>query len=255
VTDRDTLLSTVLANPADYTARLVLADLLRESDDPDEQARGRFLWAGVTAAGFRDHELIDDPLYYSAQEEINAVAVAGYPALWLSALGLGPQPLTVGNWAWDCTLDRVTVRMGATVGTFSRGMLSELTVTLGEWYDIAPAALLAWPVEAVSVSDVPGLTIRAEPPGDERTEWRLSGSLTLQLPRPAGRRRNPLLRLNEAMFGPEGEVEPAPSSRWSAEREFSERGKLVADIVRMSEAVVDAIRSQSAGLWPTPGRR
>jgi uncharacterized protein (TIGR02996 family) len=39
VTDRDTLLAAVLADPLDDTARLVLADLLRESDDPEERAR------------------------------------------------------------------------------------------------------------------------------------------------------------------------------------------------------------------------
>ena len=43
VTDRDTLLAAILEDPADDTARLVLADLLRESGDPHAQARGRFL--------------------------------------------------------------------------------------------------------------------------------------------------------------------------------------------------------------------
>ena len=113
VTDRDTLYATVLADPADDTARLVLADLLRESDDPDAQARGRFLWAGVTAAQFRDHELIDDPLYYTDLRELAGVAAerptrpCGY-----RRLGPGPQPADPSDWAWDCTLDRVTVRIG-----------------------------------------------------------------------------------------------------------------------------------------------
>ncbi|HVL15267.1 MAG TPA: TIGR02996 domain-containing protein [Gemmata sp.] len=41
MTDRDHLLAAVLADPADDGARLVLADLLRDGDDPDAQARGR----------------------------------------------------------------------------------------------------------------------------------------------------------------------------------------------------------------------
>ncbi|VTT97593.1 unnamed protein product [Gemmataceae bacterium] len=63
-----------LADPADDTARLVLADLLRESDDPDQQARGRFLWAGVTAARWsRDNDVIDDPLNGTSQRELRTL--------------------------------------------------------------------------------------------------------------------------------------------------------------------------------------
>jgi uncharacterized protein (TIGR02996 family) len=39
VTARDTLLASVLDDPSDDTARLVLADHLRDSDHPDERAR------------------------------------------------------------------------------------------------------------------------------------------------------------------------------------------------------------------------
>src|SRR5262245_35488686 len=58
VTEQETLLAAVLEDPSDDTARLVLADLLRESDDPEARALGRFLWAGVTASRFRDAEPI-----------------------------------------------------------------------------------------------------------------------------------------------------------------------------------------------------
>ena len=61
VTDRETLLAAILDDPSDDTTRLVLADMLRESDDPDAVARGRFLWAGVTASQFCGHDVIDDP--------------------------------------------------------------------------------------------------------------------------------------------------------------------------------------------------
>ena len=39
VSDRDTLLAAILNDPADDTARLVLADVLRESDNPDAHTR------------------------------------------------------------------------------------------------------------------------------------------------------------------------------------------------------------------------
>ena len=91
VTNRDTLLATILNDPADDTARLVLADMLRESDDPDLQARGRFLWAGVTAHQFRDCDVIAEPLYYAPQHELAAMASGGYPARWTPGWLGSPQ--------------------------------------------------------------------------------------------------------------------------------------------------------------------
>ena len=174
VTDRDTLLAAILNNPADDTARLVLADLRRESDEAEAQARGRFLWAGVTASRFRDTEVIDDPLYYTATGEIAAVASAGFPARWFADLGLGPRPLTTGDWVWDNTYDRVAVRVGDSVGTFTRGMMAELTLTLADWYSLSPAALAAWPIERVIITDVPGLVFAVESPGYPGRGWRLT---------------------------------------------------------------------------------
>ncbi|WP_439624934.1 TIGR02996 domain-containing protein [Gemmata sp.] len=133
MSDHSHLWAACLADPADDTARLVLADLLRESDDSDAQAKGRFLWAGVTAAGFRDADLIDDPHYYAAQAELGAVAASGAPARWLGLLWIGPDPLTRSDWAWDATRDRVTVRIGDTLGTYVRGMLAEVAASLEQW--------------------------------------------------------------------------------------------------------------------------
>jgi len=104
LTARETLLATVLENPDDDTARLVLADLLRESDNAEERARGRFVWAGITAASYRDADLIEDKLFYIAQAEIAAVAADGFPAQWLAAIGVGPSPLTTRDWVWDTTV-------------------------------------------------------------------------------------------------------------------------------------------------------
>jgi uncharacterized protein (TIGR02996 family) len=75
VPDHDKLHAAILNDPADDTARLIMADMLRESDDTEAQARGRFLWAGVTASRFRDEELIEDRLYSTATGEIAVVAL------------------------------------------------------------------------------------------------------------------------------------------------------------------------------------
>src|SRR5262249_46585307 len=144
--------------------------------DPADVALGRFLWAGVTARGFAGDELIDDPLYYAALREITAVTAAGYPAAWVSALGLGPNPLTRRDWGWDSTLARVTVRVGDSAAVFTRGLLAELAVGLGEWYASAGAALASWPVGSVTVSDVPGLSFAAGPSG---AGWKLAARLRL----------------------------------------------------------------------------
>jgi len=152
LTDHAILLATSLDNTTDDTVRLVLADLLRESDDPEGQARGRFLWGGVTAATFRDEQIIEDSLYYTAQGELVAVTTAGDPARWLNSLGIGPSPLLSKDWFWDCAYDRVTIRIGDVLGIFARGMLSELSLTLGEWYAVGSKAFTSWPLERVSIT-------------------------------------------------------------------------------------------------------
>jgi uncharacterized protein (TIGR02996 family) len=158
--ERAALFAAVLAQPADDTARVVLADWLEEHGEGDF---GRFLRAGVAASRYRGAEYIDDPSYYAALREIAAVATTGEPARWLSALGVGPSPLTGGDWAWDSAGDRVTVRVGGTSGVFTRGLLSELVVPLADWYEVAPRALAAWPLEGATITDVPGLTFIVGP--------------------------------------------------------------------------------------------
>ena len=101
------------------------------------------------ASRFRGPDLIDDPDYYAALRTVAEVAANGNPALWLSALGLGPSPLAFGDWASDHEGDRVSVRVGPSVGVFTRGLLAELEVTLGEWYAVAAPALAVWPLERV----------------------------------------------------------------------------------------------------------
>jgi uncharacterized protein (TIGR02996 family) len=246
MSDRDAILAAILADPADDTARLVLADLLRESELPDDRARGRFLWAGVTAARHRDDRLIDDPLYYGAQREIEAVASAGYPARWLSALGVGPQPLGERDWAWDSNLDRVTVRVGEARGAFTRGLLSHLAVTLAECDAVVPPALAAWPLEEVAASDVPGLSLDIV-----RTVsgWRLEARLRLP------RRRVPLgggtipAAVAPAPFLTE---EPAV---WRAQELFPDRPALVASFSSARAHLIADLQDAAGDRWPRPPRR
>lgn len=95
MTDHNAILAMIRDNPADDTLRLVLADLLRESNNPDEQALGRFLWAGVTA--FRLSQSPEDPVNQTALAEIVNVTHEGHPARWLADLRLGPSPLSKGD--------------------------------------------------------------------------------------------------------------------------------------------------------------
>ena len=158
--ERAALFSNVLNDPADITARLVLADWLEEHG---EDQFGRFLRAGVVSSRYRDAEYIDDPDYYAALRVLAGVATGGAPARWLSALGVGPSPLTGGDWAWDNAGDRVSVRVGGTTGVFTRGLLSELVLPLADWFEFAPRARAAWPVELGTDTGVPGLAFTIGP--------------------------------------------------------------------------------------------
>ncbi|MDB5306469.1 MAG: hypothetical protein JWO38_671 [Gemmataceae bacterium] len=48
-------------------------------------------------------------------------------------------------------------RVGSAAGVFVQGMLAELAVTLDECVTSGAAALARWPVERITVLDVPGL--------------------------------------------------------------------------------------------------
>jgi len=245
VTDRHTLLAGVLAEPADDTIRLVLADLLRESDDIADQALGRFLWAGVTAAQFRHHDNIDDPIYYTAHAEIEAVAVEGHLYRWLSALGAGSISPRSDLWLWDCMLDRVTVRGGELVGVFTRGLLAELTLEWEEWLTIAPVVLSAWPLEVVNVADRPGLSLAIvqSDPG-----WQVTGGL--EVPRRRGRMTGSVIPSADA---------PIPfltgeRTEWRVEELFADRESMVAAIGSVSARLAADLREVAGDRWPQPLR-
>ena len=207
VTNRDTLLAAILEDPADDTARLVLADLSRESDDPDAQALGRFLWAGVTASRFRDADVIEDSLYYTATGEI---PVPQGNRLSGSPIRIGPRPLTkvIGR---GTTPDRVGVRIGDSVGMFVRGMLAnsrharELVILRG-----GGAGELAR--RSVIITAVPGLVFAVESPGSSPRDWFLAARLRVPRRNVALGGRQALPPATGLMPRPDSRCNPAPDS-------------------------------------------
>lgn len=254
VSDREALLAAILADPADDTLRLVFADFLRETDDPNDRMLGRFIWAGVTAARFGGHDLIDDPLYYTAQREIASVAGAARPAHWLSALGLGPRPFAPRDWIWDSTLDRVTVRSGPTVGAFTRGMLAELVIGLDDWYELGAAILARWPVERVTFAESSEPVFWIDAPREDRPLWRLTGVSSFVVHRrPAGRRRR-MGRLLAGLFGsPESEVPPVEPMR-SVVADFPDRAAMLLGLAQTSARLIEELRCGPSWLAPQSRR-
>ena len=184
--------------------------------------------------------MIDDPLYYTATGEIAAVASAGYPARWFADLGLGPRPLTKGDWLWDNTYDRVAVRIGDSVGTFTRGMLAELTVTLADWYAVASACAGGVAGERVVSGELRGMTFRIEPPGGGTAARVVAHRLADgPAPQPAG---TPAQAARAAGCGdlrhPDSAPPPLSPMRFTARGEFPNRDALVRQARSVSETLV-----------------
>jgi hypothetical protein len=205
----------------------------------------------VTAARYRREDVIEDRFYYEALGEISAVASAGFPVRWLADLGLGPRPVAPGDWAWDNAYDRVSVRVGNSAGSFERGMLAGLSVTLGEWHAAGGRALASWPLERTAVTDVPGLSFSVEPPDADRPGWRLSAALSLQPRRPQAAPRGLFARLVAVVAAPlVGAARPESPRRWSAEEVFPDRAALVAAVSPASARLVVRVRSAAGDWWP-----
>ena len=227
MTDRDALLAAALENPSDDTARLVLADYLEEHGEPE---LGRFVRAGVTASRFRFRgpEPDEQELFDAALAEIAALARAGSPVGWVAALGLGPRPLTPADGvAEHVTDDRVSVRIGPARAEFQRGMLIRLSITLGEWYDIAGRAMAAWPLERVLIRELPGVGFWVEPPVEDRPGWTLEASLSVPPSRQIeSTRRQALaeLLMPPALGGGRLRRPSRTAPRWSARWPLPRRG-------------------------------
>ncbi len=243
--ERSSLLSHVLGDPSDDTARLVLADWLEEHSEED---LARFLRAGVVAARYSTVAIIDDPHYYAALRAMSDIAAAGIPTRWLSRLDIGPNPLAPGDWAWDNSGDRLTVRLGSSVGVFRRGLLAELELKLSEWYAIAERVLAACPLECVRVTDVPGLSFTFS---RSREGWQINGQV--RLPRQNFQLTGITL---PAAIAPSA-ILTMPSTEWSAEQLFPDRTAMVAAVVGECVSLASELREAAGDQWPRPvaGRR
>lgn len=142
----------------------------------------------------------------------------------------------------------MTVRLGNAAGVFERGMLTELAVTLEQWYSAAPIALLMWPLARGVIRDVPGLTFGVHAPDESADTWRLSA--TLRVP---GRR----LRLGggflAAALSPDAFLAESEAT-WTAEDEFPDRAALVAAVASTSARLVADLKDVARDRWPMPRR-
>lgn len=242
MTDRDALHAAILLRPADDVPRLAFADCVQDDGEDD---LAEFVRAGVVASEYRDALVIEAQEYYDALRVINRVCEAGGPAQWVADLGVGPSPLTPGDWGWNNTLDRVTVRIGKALGVFTRGTLAELTLTLGEWYAVAETALSRWPFETFTASDVPGLTLGIRAPTSESAEWRLTGSLKVP------RRRVPMGGGSVVVAG----LAPYPhlvdpAHEFTTDSPFATRDELLASVRRASGWIVQELEDLAGDRWP-----
>ena len=90
----------------------------------------------------------------------------------MAALGLGPRPLTRADGKAEHVVDDwVSVFLGPTTAQFGRGMLTSLTITLGEWFEVVPgpAAREAGPVRsALTAAGQKRPALGMVFPGDDR---------------------------------------------------------------------------------------
>jgi uncharacterized protein (TIGR02996 family) len=260
-TDRAALFAACLNEPADDTARLVYADFLREQDDPVTQAIGRFVWAGVTLAGFRGHEPVGDGMFFDAQRELNAVA----PTVLAAQLG------HLLGWKWEHTgwdqgiehPDRVTggvippatgaprrvlsqmrrTRANAGPGVlYERGMLTAVRLPLAEWLGHASGLLAAAPLQRVDVLDVPGLSLHVIGPDNG---WVLAGELQLPPTVEQLRRRG--------LIGPTAPTpQPLPGPMPKAMAQGKSRSHLTEAARRFSIGICRSLWAAAGDEWPGP---
>ncbi|MDY3561837.1 TIGR02996 domain-containing protein [Gemmata sp. JC673] len=214
-TDRAAFLAAILDHPADDTHRLVYADALRESPRPFDREHGRFLWAGVTLAGYRGSEPATDGTFFDAVREQTESA----PPV------LAAQVKRLRGWDWpECAWDndaaapdRVTVtrvpepvpgesprerqtrRRRRTLGPaviWERGCVTAVRLALREWITEGGAYLARCPIERAELTDTPGLVVRLR--GDA-TDWRVE--LSLRLPAAADGSRPALTLARECSVG------------------------------------------------------
>lgn len=258
VTERENLLASCLAEPADDTARLVYADYLREQDTPGTAAIGWFVWGGVTLSQFRGNAPVEDGMFFDAQKAVNDHA----PGV------MGSQLQALVGWDWNHVLwdqaadapDRLTcvevppkssggyrahassrARMAAnrnrSGAVYERGMLHSLGLPLAAWRGVATSVLTACPLERVVLRDLPGLTLSVKGPVEG---WRLTGELVLP-PRP-----------------PRTTTTTVLSTTWPDDSEYArgyvplDRSTLGAVVEQATDWILYKLQLDSGEWWPFP---
>jgi uncharacterized protein (TIGR02996 family) len=131
MTERDALLSTILANPDDDIARLVYADWLEETAEPAAVARARFIRLQIECA-----RCPPDASFSPHADEIDALA-ARWAREWLMEL---PAPVAKAV---------REERRGA--GAFRRGFVDGITLSTEAFMWTVPALLAAAPVTEMHI--------------------------------------------------------------------------------------------------------
>jgi hypothetical protein len=111
--------------------------------------------------------------------------------------------------------------------------------------------LTAWPVERVTVRDVPGLVFYVEAPTEDRPDWRLTAGTTIYPARPVPPSSRGLWgRLVDLFVSPGTPVGYTPQPlRWSFGWPYPDRASLVADAAKRSARLVEEVRVAAAGYW------
>src|SRR5438105_4256662 len=123
MSERDAILSAILADPADDVSRLVYADWLEETGRPVAVARARFIRLQIELArGIPDRHFPER--VSEITEELDALA-AQWSRAWLAEL---PAPVAKAIWKR---------RLGA--GAFRRGFVDGVTLETDTFIETAPA--------------------------------------------------------------------------------------------------------------------
>jgi uncharacterized protein (TIGR02996 family) len=152
------LFEALVAEPAENSVRLVLADWLDERTASDH---GRFIRASVHAA------TLTGPARAAALRDLHDLCNAALVRRF-AAIGFGPVQITHLEDHIQFDGPNVTVRIGPSSGTYSRGLLARLNLPLNKWVAVARTVLETNPLEAVTLANVPGVSFEFDPPAGPR---------------------------------------------------------------------------------------
>jgi uncharacterized protein (TIGR02996 family) len=133
MSERDAILSAILADPTDDLARLVYADWLEETSQPVAMARARFIRLQIELARSDSHSEHFPRRDFDTRQEIDSLA-SRWMRAWLTEL-----PDSVAAEVWK-------QRLG--VSAFRRGFVDGVRLPPKGFLDNAPALFAAAPVTA-----------------------------------------------------------------------------------------------------------